>query len=152
MKILFICLGNICRSAMAEYIFRDLAEKEGCAGLFTAASAGTSVFNNGSPMYGEAQKMLRAHGIDPRGHHARKMRKSDYGKFDLIIGMDEENLSDMRHEWRGDPDGKLYLLLDFTQRKGAIADPWYTGDFETAYRDILEGCKGLLSHIQEQGL
>ena len=144
-KILFVCLGNICRSPMAEFVMKDLAEKAGLADQFRIESAGT--YYAGGPVYPPAQKKLAEHGIDCGGKFSRQLKKSDYDKFDLIIGMDNLNLVTMQHIFDGDPAGKLHLLLDYTGRPGNIEDPWYTGDFDAAWQDILAGCEGLLEKL-----
>ena len=145
--ILFVCYGNICRSPMAEFVMKDLAEKAGRNAEFLIESAATSPCNTGSGVYPQARRMLARHGIDCAGKTARPMERADYGRFDLLIGMDDENLREMRHISGGDPDGKIRLLLDFTGRPGEVADPWYTGDFEATWRDVSEGCQGLLDWL-----
>lgn len=150
MKILFVCLGNICRSPMAEFVMKDLAAKAGLAGKLAIASAGTSDEERGNPVYPPARRKLMEHGIDPSGKTARQLLKSDYGEYDLIIGMERSNLRSMERIFGGDPDGKLRLLLDYTDRPGDVADPWFTRDFEAAWRDISEGCRGLLESIEKE--
>ena len=125
MRILFICHGNICRSPMAEYIMKELVKREGVAGDWEIESAAVSREEIGNPVYPPA--------------------RADYDRFDLLIGMDRSNLRTMQRICGGDPDGKLHLLLDFTDRKGEeVADPWYTGDFDAVWEDLLEGCQALL--------
>lgn len=150
MKILFVCLGNICRSPMAEFVMKGLAAKAGLAGKLAIASAGTSDEERGNPVYPPARRKLMEHGIDPSGKTARQLLKSDYGEYDLIIGMERSNLRSMERIFGGDPDGKLRLLLDYTDRPGDVADPWFTRDFEAAWRDISEGCRGLLESIEKE--
>ena len=150
--ILFVCFGNICRSPMAEFVMKDLAAQAGRTADFRIASAAINPCNTGSGVYPAARQMLKRHGIDCGGKKARPMRRDDYGRFDLLIGMDADNLDDMRHICGGDPEGKIRLLLDFTPRRGEeIADPWYTGDFDAAWRDISEGCRGLLDCLDANG-
>lgn len=150
-KILFVCHGNICRSPMAEYIMKDLVEKAGMERDFAIASAATSTEELGHGVYPPAKQKLAQHGISCRGHAARQMRLSDYGDYDLLIGMDGANLRNMRRICGGDPDGKIHLLLEFAQRPGEeVDDPWYTDDFETAWQDIFAGCEGLLRVLQEK--
>jgi len=143
-KILFVCLGNICRSPMAEFYMKDLVRREGCADRFEIASAATSNEERGNPVYPPARRKLLEHGIDPAGKTARQMRKADYADYDLLICMDHSNLHNMERICGGDPDGKMHMLLDYTARPGSVADPWYTGDFEATWRDVEAGCKGLL--------
>ncbi|MGO5115470.1 low molecular weight protein-tyrosine-phosphatase [Candidatus Avoscillospira sp. LCP25S3_F1] len=149
-KILFVCHGNICRSPMAEFVMKDLVRKAGRAEEFSIASAATSTEEIGNPVYPPARRMLAAHGIDCTGKTARQLRKADYAQYDYLIGMDQANFRNMQRMCGGDPDGKIHLLLDFTDRPGQVADPWYTGDFQATWEDVLEGCVGLLRHIDNQ--
>lgn len=149
-KILFVCHGNICRSPMAEFVMKDLVRKAGRAEEFSIASAATSTEEIGNPVYPPARRMLAAHGIDCTGKTARQLRKADYAQYDYLIGMDQANFRNMQRMCGGDPDGKIHLLLDFTDRPGQVADPWYTGDFQATWEDVLEGCEGLLRHIDNQ--
>ena len=149
-KILFICHGNICRSPMAEFVMKDLVRKAGRAAEFSIASAATSTEELGNPVYPPARRMMAAHGIDCTGKTARQLRKADYAQYDYLIGMDQANFRNMQRMCGGDPDGKIHLLLDFTDRPGQVADPWYTGDFQATWEDVLEGCEGLLRHIDNQ--
>ena len=146
-KILFVCHGNICRSPMAEFVMKDLVEKSGLAPRFYIDSAATSREEIGNPVYPPARRKLAEHGISCAGHAARQLTGSDYAEYDLLIGMDQANLRNMRRVCGGDPDGKLHLLLDYTDRPGDVADPWYTGDFEATWRDVLAGCRGLLAAL-----
>ena len=146
-KILFICHGNICRSPMAEFIMKDLLKKAGLEQSFHIESAATSREEIGNPVYPPARRKLAEHGISCDGHAARQLTKADYRGFDLLIGMDNANLQNMRRICGGDPEGKIRLLRDYTARPGDVADPWYTGDFETTWRDVLEGCRGLLKEL-----
>ena len=146
-KILFVCHGNICRSPMAEFVMKDLVEKAGRSGEFSIASAATSTEEIGNSVYPPARRKLAEHGIGCAGKTARQLRRQDYDDYDLLIGMDDANLRNMRKICGGDPDGKMRLLLDYTHRPGSVADPWYTGDFEATWRDVLEGCQGLLESL-----
>ena len=148
-KILFVCHGNICRSPMAEYVMKDLVKKAGKARAFRIASAATSAEELGNPVYPPARRILRRHGIDCAGKTARQICRADYDEYDLLIGMDQANLRNMRSLVGGDPSGKLRLLLDYTDHPGSVADPWYTGDFEATWMDVLEGCKGLLDALEQ---
>ena len=145
--ILFVCYGNICRSPMAEFVMKDLTEKARRQSEFRIESAATSPCNTGSGVYPPARRMLSKHGIDCAGKRARPMEQADYGRFDLLIGMDAENIREMRRICGGDPDGKIRLLPDFTGRPGEVADSWYTGDFEATWRDVTEGCRGLFDWL-----
>ena len=144
-KILFICHGNICRSPMAEFVMKDLVEKAGLSDKFQIESAATSTEELGNPVYPPARRKLKEHGIDCSGKTARQITKADYAKFDLLIGMDSANIRNMTRICGGDPDGKIHLLLEYAGRPGDVADPWYTRDFDAAWRDIEAGCKGLLA-------
>ena len=146
-KILFVCHGNICRSPMAEFVMKHLVEEEGRSDAFFIASAATSTEEIGNPVYPPARRKLAEHGIACAGKTARQMTKRDYEDFDYLIGMDGENLRNMKRMYNQDPDGKISLLMDYTSRPGSVADPWYTGDFEATWRDVLEGCQGLLDHL-----
>ena len=132
---------------MAEFVMKDLVKKAGMADRFNIASAATSREEIGNPVYPPARRKLAEHGIACAGHAARQLTKQDYAAYDLLVGMDSANLRDMRRICGGDPDGKLSLLLDHTVRSGDVADPWYTGDFEATWRDVLEGCRDLLREI-----
>ena len=146
-KILFICHGNICRSPMAEFVMKDLVKKAGREHEFEITSAATSTEEIGNPVYPPARRKLAEHGIRCDGHAARQLRKSDYSKYDLLIGMDEGNRRNMKRMCGGDPDGKISLLLDHVSRGGEVADPWYTGNFDATWRDVLEGCTALLEKL-----
>ena len=148
-KLLFVCHGNICRSPMAEFVMKDLVKKAGLEGQFQIASAAASTEEIGCPVYPPARRKLAEHGISCDGKTARQLTKADYTQYDLLIGMDRANIRSMNRICGGDPEGKLHALLDFTDRPGEVAGPWYTGDFETAYRDILAGCQGLLAALTE---
>ena len=147
-KVLFICHGNICRSPLAEYMLRDLLIKRGLSDEIMVASAATSSEELGNPIYPPMQKVMRSHGLDPSGHAARRMRKSDYEEFDYIIGMDEENRRNLLRFFDNDPEGKISLLMDHTGRPRAVADPWYTRDFEATWKDVVEGCSAFLDTLQ----
>ena len=149
-KILFVCHGNICRSPMAEFVMKDMVRKAGLENQFHIASAATSGEELGNPVYPPARRKLAEHGIDCSGKTARRLRKSDYTQYDLLIGMDQANLRNMHRMCGGDPEGKLHLLLDFTNRPGNVADPWYTGDFEATWRDVEQVCQGLLQELAQE--
>lgn len=147
-KIHFVCHGNICRSPMAEFVMKDLVKKAGVEKQFHIASAATSTEEIGNPVYPPAHRKLAEHGISCSGKTARQLKKHDYDQFDLLIGMDKANLRNMRHICGGDCDGKMHLLLEFAGRPEAeVADPWYTDDFDAAWRDVSAGCQGLLNSL-----
>ena len=150
-KVLFICHGNICRSPMAEFVMKDLAAKAGKRGAFEIASAAVSREELGNPVYPPAKRKLLEHGIRCDGHAARQMTRADYDKFDYIIGMDTANIRNLNRMLKNDPDGKVYKFLSFTGSGRDIADPWYTGDFEATYRDVVEGCNGFLAYLRREG-
>ena len=144
-KILFICHGNICRSPMAEFILRDMLERTGREGEIAVSSAAVSREELGNPVYPPTRRILAAHGIRCEGHAARQMSAQDYEKYDLLIGMDQANIRNLRQICGGDPDGKIHLLLEYAGDLGQeVADPWYTGDFEATWQDVLAGCRGIL--------
>ena len=130
---------------MAEFVMKDLVGKAGREGDFYIASAATSTEEIGNEVYPPAKKKLAEHGISCKGKTARQMNRSDYDHFDLIIGMDSYNIRNINRICGGDPEGKVHMLMDFTQRPGDVADPWYTGNFEATWRDVLEGCQGLMA-------
>ncbi len=146
-RILFVCHGNICRSPMAEFVMKDLVEKAGVAQQFLIESAATSTEEIGNSVYPPARRKLAEHGISCQGKTARQMTRLDYGRYDQLIGMDSWNIRNMRAISGGDPEGKIRMLMDYTNRPGDVADPWYTGDFEATWRDVLEGCEALLSQL-----
>ena len=129
---------------MAEFVMKDLVRKAGRADEFYIESAATSTEEIGSEVYPPARRKLAEHGISAKGKTARQMTRHDYDRFDLLIGMDAWNIRNMNRICGGDPDGKIRMLLDYTDRPGDVADPWYTGDFEATWRDVLEGCQRLL--------
>lgn len=146
-KILFVCHGNICRSPMAEFVMKDLVKKQGLADRFYIASAATSTEEIGNGVHSGTRKKLGEYGISTAGKKAVQLQKSDYNKYDYIIGMDSFNMQRMLPE---DTENKVYRLLDFTSNSGDIADPWYTGNFDATYNDVLNGCSALLDKIQKE--
>lgn len=151
-KILFVCHGNICRSPMAEFIFKYLVEQQCLSSDFYIASAATSTEEIGSRVHHGTAAILDRLGIDYSEKRARQMTKRDYQDYDMLIGMDDWNIRNMSRIAGGDPEGKLHLLMDFTDRPGEVADPWYTRNFEVTYRDVMDGCEGLLDYLEEQGV
>ena len=154
-KVLFICHGNICRSPMAEFILKAMVEKQGIADRFVIASAATSteeIYSGiGNPVYPPAREDLAKHGISCEGKRAVQLQKSDYDKYDYLIGMDSMNIRNMERilQKRG---GKIAKLLSFAGKDSDIRDPWYSGDFEQTYEDIVTGCRGLLEHIRKENI
>lgn len=150
-RVLFVCHGNICRSPMAEFILKDMVEKRGIADRFLIASCATSteeIWNGtGNPVYPPAKKELAKHGISCEGKRAVQLTKRDYENYDYLICMDENNRRNMLRMLGGDPEGKISKLMNHTSRPGDVADPWYTGNFEVTYNDIVEGCEALLSEL-----
>ena len=149
-KILFVCHGNICRSPMAEFIFRDMAEKAGLGNDFYTESAATSseeiFMGRGNPVYPPAREQLLLHGIDPKDKCARRLTKADYNKFDLIIGMDSNNMRNISLMLGEDTENKIKKLLDYCGG-GDVSDPWYTGKFKEAYECIYKGCRALFDEL-----
>ena len=148
-KILFVCHGNICRSPMAEFVMKHLVEERGLQDQFEIASAATSTEEIGNPVYPPARRKLAEHGIGCQGKTARQMTMEDYRYYDQIIVMDRNNIRNLRRLLGEDKDQKISLLMDYTNRLGEVADPWYTGDFEATWRDVLEGCEGLLNKSKQ---
>ena len=147
-KILFICHGNICRSPMAEFLLKDIVNKRGLADAFEIASAATSREEIGNPVHYGTLTKLAQFGISVAGKHAVQVTKRDYEYYDLLLVMDSNNIRNLRRVIGEDTQNKVHLLLDYTERKGeSIADPWYTGDFDVTYNDIMEGLAGLLEQL-----
>ena len=145
-KIIFVCLGNICRSPMAEFVMKDMVKKAGREDEFYIASAATSTEEIGNPVHYGTRNKLARYGISVAGKYAVQLTKADYGKYDYIIGMDDYNIRAIHRITGGNPDGKVYKLLDFADG-GSIADPWYTGNFDETYDDVVRGCTGLLEKL-----
>lgn len=154
-KILFICHGNICRSPMAEFILKDLVQKQNQADSFFISSAATSteeIWNGiGNPVYPPAKAKLAEHGIGCEGKRAVQLTRADYARYDFLIGMDSANIRNMGRILGGDPEEKIYKLLSFAGLEQDISDPWYSGDFDRAYRDIELGCKAFLEYLARNG-
>ena len=154
-KVLFVCLGNICRSPMAEFIMKSIISERGLSDRFYIASAATSteeIWNGvGNPVYPPAKRELAKHGISCEGKRAVQITKADYGKYDYILGMEERNIRNILRIVGKDPEHKIKLLLDYSDHPRDIADPWYTGNFESTYRDVVEGCEGFLLYLEREG-
>ncbi|MBQ9845776.1 MAG: low molecular weight phosphotyrosine protein phosphatase [Oscillospiraceae bacterium] len=150
-KVLFICHGNICRSPMAEFILKDMVAQKGMADNFYIESCATSteeIWNGvGNPVYPPAKRELAKHGISCEGKRARQVTKADYDRFDYLICMDNNNMRNIKWIIPSDPQNKISKLMNFADSDANVADPWYTGDFETTYRDIVTGCEGFLEHL-----
>ena len=149
-KILFICHGNICRSPMALYYFRSLLKERDLSGVIQADSAATSTEEIGNPVHRGTHAKLKQAGIPCDGHRARQMTREDYHFFDYLIGMDSWNIRNMQRIAGGDPGRKIFKLMEFTGSGRDVADPWYTGDFDTTWSDVTEGCTALLDYILER--
>ena len=150
-RILFVCHGNICRSPMAEFILKDMLTKLGRERDFLVESCATSteeIWNGvGNPVYPPARAELAKHGIRCDGKRAVQLQRADYERYDFLLCMDRNNLRNASRILGGDPEGKLHLLMEYTERGGEVADPWYSDRFDIAYRDIEDGCRGLLATI-----
>lgn len=151
-KILFVCHGNICRSPMAEYIMKDMVEKRGLSDCFSIDSAATSMEEIGNGVHYGTRGKLHEVGIYCGNHRAVQMKRLDYEKYDYLIGMDDWNIRNMRRIVGADPQKKIHRLLDFGEHPRDIADPWYTGNFDVTYDDIVEGCEALLQHILKEDM
>ncbi len=149
-KVMFVCHGNICRSPMAEFIFKDMVKKEGIEDLFDISSSAVSFEEIGNPVYPPAKEMLARHGISCKGKRAVHFEYEDYLSSDYILVMDQSNMRNILRITKGENDGRIKLLMSYTGRDTSVSDPWYSGDFTTAYNDIYEGCEALLKHIKEK--
>ena len=153
-KIMFVCHGNICRSPMAEFIFKKMLEDAGRISDFEVYSSATSteeIWNGiGNPVYPPARAELERHGLCCDGKYAVQIKKSDYDKYDLFIVMDEKNIANILRIFGSDPKRKISKLMDYTERGGNVADPWYSGRFDVAYADIYDGCLGLLTYLNNK--
>ena len=151
-KVLFVCLGNICRSPMAEYVFKDMVKKKGLEKQFSIASAATSYEEIGNDMHYGTKDKLEEKRIPYAKHKARRIEKQDYEKYDYIIGMEESNIRNIQRIVGNDKDNKIYKLLDFSKNPRDIVDPWYTGNFTVTYQDIVEGCTGFLEYLERENI
>ena len=146
MKVMMVCLGNICRSPMAEFVLKNMVEKRGLADSFVIASSATSREEIGNPVHPGTQRKLAQVGISTAGKYAVQITKSDYDRFDYILAMEDSNVRNLRRMVE-DTEGKIHRLLDYSANPRNIADPWYTGDFQITYDDIVEGCEAFLARI-----
>ena len=152
LKVLFVCLGNICRSTMAEYVFKDMVKKENMQDKFFIDSAGTSNESVGDPVYYDTRRKLNEMNIECGNHIARKITKEDYEKFDYIIGMEERNIVNIKRIVGEDTKNKIYKLLEFSENPRDIADPWYTGNFDRTYDDIVEGLTYFIRFLRKNNI
>ena len=148
-KIMFVCHGNICRSPMAEFVFKNMVEKAGLSDSFKICSAATSTEELGNPVYSPARKIMAEHGISCAGKTSRQMTEGDYEYYDYIIAMDVNNLRNMRRFVGTDPQNKVSLLMEHTGISRDVKDPWYTGDFVATWDDVNAGCKALLKKLKK---
>ena len=149
-KVLFVCLGNICRSPMAEMVFKDMVHKKGLSNEFYIDSAATSTEAVGEGIHYGTINILKEKQIEFTNHISRQMAKKDYNKFDYILGMEQRNITNILRIVGEDKENKVYRLLDFSENPRDIADPWYTGNFETTYNDVEEGCTKFLEYLQNK--
>ena len=144
---MFVCHGNICRSPMAEFVMKDIVRKAGLESEILVESAATSTEEIGNDIHRGTRQKLTKENIPFTQRSARQITSDDYQKFDYLIGMDDENIFNMRRRWNNDSENKIFLLLEFAGKTREITDPWYTGNFENTYSDIVEGCNGLMKDI-----
>lgn len=155
-KIMFVCHGNICRSPMAEYILKDMIHKNKAKALpelfiSSCATSAEEIYNGtGNPVYPPAREELENRGIFCGDRRAVQLKRSDYEDYDYLIGMDSANIRNMNRIFGGDPDEKIHRLMEYTKRGGDVADPWYSGRFDRAFRDIYDGCAGLMRYLSEK--
>ena len=150
-KIMFVCHGNICRSPMAEFIFKNIVEENGMSNNFLVSSTATSdeeIWNGiGNPIYPPAAEQLKKNNIPFTQRQATRLKRSDYNAYDIFVCMDSRNIANARRIFGGDTENKVHRLLDFTAEPRDVSDPWYSRDFDTAYKDILSGCKALFKSL-----
>lgn len=151
LKVMFVCHGNICRSPMAEFVFKDMVKKQGLEEYFLIKSSATSTEEIwggiGNPVYPPAETELKKHGLTGAGKRAVQLKKSDYDNYDLFIGMDKHNIKNILKIFNGDPKSKVKKLLDYCDG-GDVADPWYSDRFDVCYNDIYRGLKAFLDSIK----
>ena len=146
-KIMFVCHGNICRSPMAEFVLRDMINKRGLSDKISVSSCATSTEEIGNDTHRGTRAILTKYSVPFARREAVQLTRADYKNYDLFIGMDSYNIRNMLRIFGSDPDGKVLKLLDLTDRGGDVADPWYTGNFEVTYSDVVEGCEALLNRL-----
>ena len=146
-RVLFICHGNICRSTMAQFVFADLTQRRRVDHLFIIDSAATSREEIGNPPHHGTVRKCREKGVPVLTHYSTQLTRADYDNYDYLIGMDNWNIRNIMRIIGDDPENKVHKLLEFADSTAEIDDPWYTGDFETTYQDVLRGCEGLLAEI-----
>ena len=146
-KIMFVCHGNICRSPMAEFVLRDMLKKRGLDGKISVSSSATSTEEIGNDIHRGTRQILDKYSIPYTRRMAVQLTRLDYGKYDFFVGMDNANIRNMHRIFGSDPDGKIIRLLDLTDAKRDVADPWYTGNFEATYSDVTEGCNALINYV-----
>ncbi len=152
MKVMMICLGNICRSPMAEFVLKDMVKQRGLEDCFEIASSATSREELGHPVHPGTQRKLAQVGISTAGKYAMQITKADYDRYDYLLAMDSSNLRNLSRLFPKDPENKIHRLLDFSDRPRDIADPWYTGNFDVTYDDVVEGCEAFLNYVLENDL
>lgn len=150
LKIMFVCHGNICRSTMAEFLFRDMVKKDGLKDKFIISSSGTSSEEAGNPVHYGTRRVLNKYGIDCSNKYAVKLKSTDYDNYDYFIGMDSANRYNMLRIFGGDPENKVSLMLDYTTTPRDVADPWYTGNFNQTYADIVSGIQGFYDFLKSK--
>lgn len=150
-KVMFVCLGNICRSPMAEFVLKDMVEKMGLSGSFCIASAATCSEEIGNPVHHGTRNKLMQHGISTAGKYAVQLTREDYDNYDYLLGMEQENIRNMLRIVGGDEENKIKRFLDYSNNPRDIADPWFTGNFDVTYDDIVEGCKCFLDYLMQHG-
>ena len=149
-RIMFVCHGNICRSPMAEFVFKKMLSERGIEKKYYVASCATSTEEIGNPVYPPARAELKKHGISCDGKYAVQLKKTDYQLYDLFVCMDSRNFSNMLKIFGSDPENKMRKLMDYTSRGGDVADPWYTDRFDVTYKDVCDGCEALLETLENE--